>query len=139
MRKIVALLSGILFGTGLVVSDMINAVRVQAFLDPFGNWDPTLAFVMGGAMIPMIIAWRLSQTRTPAFAPAFPGKSDTIDTRLIGGSVLFGAGWGLVGLCPGPAIAAISFGGFPLALFVTAMLIGMGLFSVLGQPRVQQT
>ena len=106
MRKIVALAAGSIFGLGLVVADMINAERVQAFLDPFGWWDPTLAFVMGGAMIPMLAAWAWSKDRSPAFADAFPGKPGDIDGRLLAGSALFGAGWGLGGFCPGPAIAA---------------------------------
>ncbi|MEM7544491.1 MAG: DUF6691 family protein [Pseudomonadota bacterium] len=127
MRGLVSLAAGALFGIGLVVADMINAARVQAFLDPFGTWDPTLAFVMGGAMIPMIIAWAVARNRKPAFADAFPGKPGDIDARLIGGSALFGAGWGLAGFCPGPALAALSFGGWPVALFAAAMLVGMAV------------
>ncbi|MEO1613019.1 MAG: DUF6691 family protein [Pseudomonadota bacterium] len=125
MRVLVSLAAGGLFGAGLVVADMINAERVQAFLDPFGAWDPTLAFVMGGAMIPMIVAWVASKSRKPAFAEMFPAKRTEIDARLISGSALFGAGWGLAGFCPGPALAALSFGGWPVSLFVLAMGAGM--------------
>ena len=125
MRVIVALAAGSVFGIGLVVSDMINAARVQAFLDPFGAWDPTLAFVMGGAMLPMIVAWAVSKSRRPAFADAFPPEPGAIDRRLIAGSALFGGGWGLAGFCPGPALAALSFGGWPVLVFAAAMLLGM--------------
>ena len=125
MRVLVSLAAGALFGAGLVVADMINAQRVQAFLDPFGAWDPTLAFVMGGAMIPMFIAWALTKTRRPLFAEFFPTRRTEIDMRLISGSAMFGAGWGLAGFCPGPALAALSFGGWPVALFVLAMGAGM--------------
>ena len=125
MRVIVALAAGSVFGIGLVVSDMINAARVQAFLDPFGAWDPTLAFVMGGAMLPMIVAWAVSRSRRPAFADAFPPEPGAIDRRLIAGSALFGGGWGLAGFCPGPALAALSFGGWPVLVFAAAMLLGM--------------
>ena len=125
MRKLVALASGALFGAGLVIADMINAQRVQAFLDPLGAWDPTLAFVMGGAMLPMIAAWLYAKGRRPAFADAFPGRPGAIDRKLVAGSALFGAGWGLAGFCPGPALASISFGGWPVWLFVAAMIVGM--------------
>lgn len=125
MRLLVSLAAGGLFGAGLVVADMINAQRVQAFLDPFGAWDPTLAFVMGGAMIPMLIAWRLAKSRQPLFGGAFPTKRAEIDVRLISGSAMFGAGWGLAGFCPGPALAALSFGGGGVSIFVLAMGAGM--------------
>ena len=128
MRILVALAAGSVFGTGLVISDMVNPARVQAFLDPFGAWDPTLAFVMGGAMIPMLIAWALTPGRAPLFGSGFPEMRTQIDGRLIGGGAMFGAGWGLAGLCPGPALAALSFGGGGLILFVAAMLAGIAVF-----------
>ncbi|MEM7524985.1 MAG: DUF6691 family protein [Pseudomonadota bacterium] len=127
-RKLVALASGALFGVGLVVADMINAARVQAFLDPLGAWDPTLAFVMGGAMSPMAVAWAMSRARRPAFAARFPAAPGAVDGRLVSGAALFGAGWGLAGFCPGPALAAISFGGWPVAIFVAAMAAGMAIY-----------
>ena len=125
MRIFIALVAGGLFGIGLVVADMVNPARVQAFLDPFGNWDPTLAFVMGGAMVPMIGAWIVSRRIRPAFSAAFPPLRAEIDARLIGGSALFGAGWGLSGFCPGPALAALSFGGTGALVFVLTMIVGM--------------
>lgn len=128
MRILIALAAGSLFGIGLVVSDMVNPARVQAFLDPFGAWDPTLAFVMGGAMIPMLIAWALTPGRKPFFAGGFPTMRTEIDGKLIGGGAMFGAGWGLSGFCPGPALAAISFGGPGLFLFLAAMLAGVAAF-----------
>lgn len=130
MRKLVALVSGALFGSGLVIADMVDANHVQSFFDPFGAWDPTLAFVMGGAMIPMAIAWLFSRGRTPAYAEAFPGKPGAIDPQLLVGSALFGAGWGISGFCPGPALAALSFGGWQIALFTIAMIVGMGLHNL---------
>lgn len=125
MRLLIALLSGALFGVGLVVADMTNPARVQAFLDVFGMWDPTLAFVMGGAMLPMIWAWLLSRRIRPILATSFPSLMTAIDARLIGGSALFGAGWGLSGFCPGPALAALSFGGGGVVVFTGAMIVGM--------------
>ena len=127
-RILIALAAGSIFGIGLVVSDMVNPARVQAFLDPFGAWDPTLAFVMGGAMIPMLIAWALTPNRSPLFGGGFPAMRTEIDGKLVGGGAMFGAGWGLAGFCPGPALAALSFGGGGLYLFVAAMLAGIGAF-----------
>ena len=128
MRMLVALAAGSIFGIGLVVSDMVNPARVQAFLDPFGAWDPTLAFVMGGAIIPMLVAWALTPGRKPVFAGAFPAMRTVIDAKLIGGGAMFGAGWCLAGFCPGPALAALSIGGGGLILFLAAMLAGIGAF-----------
>lgn len=125
MRILISLIAGSLFGVGLVVADMTNPARVQAFLDPFGAWDPTLAFVMGGAMLPMIVAWMVSKRIRPILAPTFPPLKTTVDARLIGGSAMFGAGWGLSGFCPGPALAALSFGGTGAIAFVIAMIVGM--------------
>ncbi|MEO0361336.1 MAG: DUF6691 family protein [Pseudomonadota bacterium] len=128
MRALVSFFAGGLFGVGLAVSDMIDPARVLAFLDvESGAWDPTLAFVMGGAMIPMAAAWALSRRRAaPALGGAFPAApKGGIDARLVGGAALFGLGWGLVGFCPGPALAALTLGGGPVLLFVAAMLAGM--------------
>lgn len=128
MRNLFALLSGALFGTGLLVSGMTDTTRVQGWLDIFGNWDPTLAFVMGGAMIPMAIAWRVTRGRNPALGGLFPSKPvQRLDRNLILGSVLFGVGWGLAGLCPGPAVASLSFGGWSGLTFVAAMGLGMAV------------
>lgn len=128
MRALIAALVGALFGTGLLLSGMTNTEKVQGWLDIFGDWDPTLAFVMGGAMIPMAIAWRIAKGRTPALGGSFPAPPEhTLGRKLVIGSVMFGAGWGLTGLCPGPAVASLGFGGWGGLLFMASMLIGMGL------------
>jgi len=126
MRSLFAFVSGSLFGTGLLISGMTDTRKVQGWLDIFGEWDPTLAFVMGGAMIPMAIAWRLTRGRNPALGGMFPAKPDQkIGHNLVIGSMLFGFGWGLVGLCPGPAVASLSYGGIGGTVFVLAMFLGM--------------
>jgi uncharacterized membrane protein YedE/YeeE len=126
MRAAISFLSGGLFGLGLHLSGMTNTDKVQGFLDFFGAWDPTLAFVMGGAILPMFVAWRLTRTRAPLVGGTFPAPSDPVfDRSLILGAVLFGMGWGLVGLCPGPALASITYGGLGGIVFLVAMIIGM--------------
>lgn len=129
MRLIIALLAGGLFGVGLVVSDMINPARVLAFLDlGSGKWDPTLAFVMAGGMQPMLIAWRVTKRMESPSAGSFPAPPlPRPDRNLIVGAGLFGIGWGLVGLCPGPAFSALLLGGWPVGIFIAAMLIGMAV------------
>lgn len=130
MRILISLLSGLLFGLGLTVSDMIDPARVLGFLRVAGGaWDPTLAFVMGGALVPMAIAWSLARRlKAPACGGSFPEPAaGRIDARLLAGAALFGAGWGLVGFCPGPAFAALTQGGMPVPVFVAAMLAGFGL------------
>ncbi len=127
MNLIASLFSGILFGLGLVVSDMIDPARVIAFLDvASGAWDPTLAFVMAGAVAPMIVAWRVAAKRAkPVCGEKFPGPAmGAVNRKLIVGAATFGTGWGLVGICPGPAIAALSIGGLPVLLFVACMFAG---------------
>jgi len=122
-----ALVVGILFGAGLALSDMINPARVLAFLDIAGAWDPTLAFVMAGALVPTAIAFALRpRFSRPLFGSEFfvPENRST-DRRLLLGAGLFGVGWGLVGFCPGPAIAALSLLLWQPWLFVAAMLAGM--------------
>lgn len=125
-QKIFAFIAGGLFGSGLFISGMTDTKKVQGWLDVFGDWDPTLAFVMGGAMIPMFIAWRLTRGRAPLVGGSFP-KPPKIeaDRDLVVGSILFGAGWGLAGLCPGPSIASLSYGGWPHWVFFAAMVAGM--------------
>ncbi len=128
MRQIFAGLAGGLFGIGLWLSGMTDTLKVQGWLDIFGAWDPTLAFVMGGAIVPMAVAWRFTTGRQPALGGSFPGRpSPRLDAKLIGGSALFGAGWALSGLCPGPALASVSWGGFGSIVFLAAMLGGMAL------------
>jgi uncharacterized protein len=123
----IALVCGVLFGLGLAVSQMINPAKVLAFLDVAGAWDPSLALVMASAVSIMAVAWRLP-ARGPHASPATPrpGWRD-VDARLVTGAVLFGVGWGLVGYCPGPAIAALGLLGPKPAVFVLAMLGGMAL------------
>ena len=134
MRALFAFLAGALFGTGLLISGMTDTTKVQGWLDIFGDWDPTLAFVMGGAIIPMAIAWRLTQSRKPLSGGAFPEPPEPkLGRNLVIGSTLFGIGWGLVGLCPGPTIASLSFGGWPNIVFIMAMLTGMWLAPSLRQ------
>ncbi|MBY6006648.1 hypothetical protein KUV62_22175 [Salipiger bermudensis] len=127
LRLVFSFIAGGLFGGGLFISGMTDTSKVQGWLDVFGAWDPTLAFVMGGAMIPMAIAWLVARKRQSSVlgVPLPPAPSREIDRKLILGSVLFGIGWGLAGLCPGPSIAALSFGGSGLYVFVAAMLTGM--------------
>ena len=125
-RVLLAAAAGLTFGLGLTLSDMIDPARVLGFLDLFGAWDPTLAFVMGGAIIPMAIAWRLTANRRPAMGGEFPKPPEpTLGRNLVLGSVLFGMGWGLAGLCPGPSIASISYGGLNNLIFIAAMVSGM--------------
>ncbi|MEM8731411.1 MAG: DUF6691 family protein [Pseudomonadota bacterium] len=127
MRILISILAGGLFGAGLYLSGMTDTTKVQGWLDIFGAWDPTLAFVMGGAILPMALAWYLTTGRVPLAGGAFPERAaPRIDTRLVFGSVLFGMGWGLAGLCPGPAIASLSYGGVGGLVFLAAMLLGMG-------------
>ena len=132
-RILAALAAGALFGAGLVLSGMANPAKVLAFLDVAGDWDPSLAFVMGGAIPVAALGFALGKRRpAPLCAENFatPPRS-LIDARLIGGAVLFGLGWGLAGFCPGPALAALGFGGWQPWLFVAAMLAGMGLFRLI--------
>ncbi|MCF7699824.1 DUF6691 family protein [Loktanella sp. M215] len=126
MRTLVSFLVGGLFGAGLLVSGMTDTAKVQGFLDFFGHWDVTLAFVMGGAIAPMALAWRLTRHRRPVLGGAFPAQpAPVLDTKLIGGSVLFGIGWGLAGLCPGPALASLFWAGTSGLVFAAAMILGM--------------
>lgn len=126
-RLFFAFLAGGLFGAGLYISGMTDTAKVQGWLDIFGAWDPTLAFVMGGAIAPMAVAWRIAARRRSALlGTALPPKpSPEVDRKLVIGSVLFGIGWGLAGLCPGPSIASLGLGAPGIYVFVAAMLTGM--------------
>jgi uncharacterized membrane protein YedE/YeeE len=129
LRVFAALASGLVFGLGLAVSGMMNPAKVIGFLDVAGDWDPTLAFVMVGALLVAVPAYRLIPKRgRPVLEEDFslPKKKD-IDASLIWGSALFGVGWGLVGFCPGPAVAALGTGLAPVFAFVAAMLAGMAI------------
>ncbi len=134
MRAFFAFLSGGLFGAGLFVSGMTDTSKVQGWLDIFGAWDPTLAFVLGGAILPMLVAWRVAEARPKAYlgSPIPQRPQPILDARLLAGSALFGAGWGLAGLCPGPAMASISYGGPEGMVFLASMIVGMiGLHRVM--------
>lgn len=134
MRMFWACAAGSVFGLGLMVSGMTDTTKVQGWLDVLGGWDPTLAFVLVGAILPMIVAWRVSIGRRPAMGGNFPTPRDPVlDRQLIGGSALFGVGWALVGLCPGPAIASLSYGGIEGIVFFAAMVVGMTGFHVLNR------
>lgn len=135
-----AFAAGLLFGFGLIVSEMVNPAKVLAFLDVLGSWDPSLAFVMGGAVAVFALGHFIAKRRgDPVFAPRLeiPTRRD-LDARLIGGAALFGIGWGLVGLCPGPALTALAFGSWRVFVFVAAMIAGMALFRLVPDdwPRV---
>jgi uncharacterized membrane protein YedE/YeeE len=124
-----ALFSGALLGAGLVVSDMINPARVLAFLDVAGAWDATLVFVMAGAVLAAAVGYLVARRMPhPLLASAFfIPQTTALDARLVLGAGLFGVGWGLVGVCPGPAIAALAFGVWQVWVFVLALLAGMFL------------
>ena len=127
LRFFAALLSGAVFGFGLSLSGMLDPARVRGFLDVAGDWDPSLAFVLGGAVaVAMLGTFLSSRIKRPVLDEAFHWPSDTgIDRHLVLGSALFGAGWGMAGFCPGPALAGLSLGLGPVFLFVLAMVAGM--------------
>ncbi|RYF97683.1 MAG: YeeE/YedE family protein [Caulobacteraceae bacterium] len=128
-QSLIALFAGTLFGAGLALSGMADPRRVQGFLDLLGPWDPTLAFVMAGALMPMAIAWVVQKRLEKPFADAhfnLPGTT-MLDARLMLGAILFGVGWGIAGLCPGPAVAGLALAPASAAIFVIAMLAGMVL------------
>jgi uncharacterized protein len=132
-----ALLAGTLLGAGLALSDMINPARVLAFLDIAGAWDATLVFVMAGAVAAAAIGYAVArQMKRPLFGVTFYiPENRVLDKRLMVGSALFGIGWGLVGVCPGPAVAALAFGLWEPWLFCGAMLAGMLLHRALLSSR----
>ena len=139
MLAFTALCAGVVFGIGLALSGMVYPAKVLGFLDLAGNWDPSLALVMAGAVAVAAVAFAIARKRATTFLRAplrLPASSD-IDTRLITGSLLFGAGWGLAGLCPGPAIAALGTLQAKAVVFVLAMLAGMALFEWLERRRTK--
>jgi len=126
-------LVGLLFGLGLILSGMTDPGKVLGFLDLFGTWDPSLALVMGGAIMVGFFAFTLAKKRTQSFlgsAMQLPGRND-IDRRLVVGAALFGAGWGLAGFCPGPALVSLAAGQAQAAVFVVSMVAGMALFEAM--------
>jgi uncharacterized membrane protein YedE/YeeE len=133
MHLLSALLVGLLFGTGLLVSGMTDPFKVIGFLDIAGAWDPSLAFVMIGAVLVGLIAFRLAGSRSATLLGGEMRLPEArgIDRRLVAGSLAFGVGWGLAGLCPGPAVVALGAGYVQAAVFVGAMLAGMALYEIL--------
>lgn len=133
MNIFTALMVGLVFGIGLIVSGMTDPAKVIGFLDLAGNWDPSLAFVMGGAILVGLVAFRVAAGRERSLlgeAMRLP-TATLIDRRLVLGSLAFGAGWGLAGYCPGPALASLATGDAKPLLFTVAMVAGMSLFELL--------
>ena len=142
MRHILpGLFVGLLFGAGLALSGMINPARVLGFLDLAGSWDPTLAFVLGGALVPSALSYALiRRMKRPVMADEFCiPKNRTVEIRLLAGAAMFGVGWGLVGLCPGPAIAGMVLGKWEIWLFVAAMITGMWMQRLYAELRDRDT
>jgi len=133
MNRLSEFLVGLLFGVGLLVSGMTDPAKVQGFLDLAGQWDPSLAFVMGGAVLVGLLGFGLAKRRTTSLLGAamhLPTARD-LDRRLVLGSLAFGAGWGLAGFCPGPALVSLGAGESKALLFVAAMVAGMLVFEAL--------
>ena len=132
MQVLMALLAGLVFGLGLIVSGMTDPSKVSGFLDLAGKWDPSLAFVMGGATLVGFIAFRFAATSQRAIlgGPIRLATNRLIDRRLILGALTFGVGWGLAGYCPGPALASLATGGSKPLVFTIAMLAGMAIFEI---------
>jgi uncharacterized protein len=129
MRNLIALISGLLFGLGLLASGMTDPAKVKGFLDVFGAWDPSLALVMAGAITVTVVGYAIARRRDRAGSGAgfdWPSTT-TIDKRLIGGGVLFGIGWAIAGFCPGPALVAMGAGLWQAWLFGAAMVAGIWL------------
>ena len=128
-----SLFAGLVFGLGLILSGMADPAKVLGFLDLAGPWDPSLALVMVGAIGVGLVAFAIARRRTTTFlglSLQLP-TSRQIDRRLVGGSLLFGVGWGIAGFCPGPALVALGMGEFKALVFVAAMLLGMVVFELL--------
>ena len=128
MKNIVSFLAGIIFSIGLTISGMVNPFKVKGFLDIFGNWDYSLAFVMGGAVIFNLVAFNIVLNKKPLLVESyFLPKKFKADRNLILGAILFGAGWGLGGLCPGPAITSVALLNIYSITFVVSMFVGFYL------------
>ena len=137
MRKLIAFFAGLIFGIGLLLAGMANPAKVLGFLDLAGAWDPSLALVMGGAIAVALLpfAWARRQSRSLLGAPMQLPQKRELDRQLILGSLVFGIGWGIAGICPGPGVAILLTGHWQALLFVAAMLAGMLLFTVLERQR----
>lgn len=133
MQIFMALLAGLIFGIGLIVSGMANPAKVIGFLDLRGKWDPSLAFVMGGAICVGLVAFSAAAKRSKTLLgePLRLPQAKHIDKRLVLGGLAFGVGWGLAGYCPGPAVASLLIGNSKTIIFVTAMVLGMAIFELL--------
>jgi uncharacterized membrane protein YedE/YeeE len=133
MRILMALFSGLVFGIGLIVAGMTNPAKVLGFLDLAGRWDPSLALVMAGAILVALPAFRAAARRQQSLLgePMHLPTATRIDRRLMLGSLAFGAGWGLAGFCPGPALASLATGAVQPLIFCAAMLAGMGIFELI--------
>jgi len=138
MRTTLAFFAGLVFGLGLLLSGMADPAKVLGFLDLAGAWDPSLMFVMGGAVGVGAVAFAAARRRTRSLLgePMQLPTATAIDRRLLAGALLFGAGWGLAGFCPGPALVALGLGEGKAAVFVAAMLAGMGLFEFVQRRRL---
>ncbi|CZF81116.1 hypothetical protein GCE9029_02406 [Grimontia celer] len=138
--RLIALLSGFLFGLGMMISSMVNPAKVIGFLDVFGQWDPSLAFVMGGALMVFLPGYFLfiRKQPKPTFATSFSvSQNQEIDKKLVSGSLIFGVGWGMAGICPGPAITALGSGSGVIVLFFASMLIGMYLVNIFTEKKAK--
>lgn len=133
MLKLTAFMAGVVFGLGLLLAGMANPEKVLAFLDVTGAWDPSLALVMAGAIGVAIgpLNWARHQTRSVLGNPMRLPTKRELDLRLIGGSLVFGIGWGVAGICPGPAVTILLTGHWQAVVFILAMLVGMLLFTAL--------
>lgn len=139
MKSFFALLAGLLFGIGLILSGMSDPSKVLGFLDITGSWDPSLAFVLGGAVLVGLLVFPFASKRPKSIlgeVMQLPTATQ-IDCRLVLGGITFGVGWGLAGYCPGPALASLAQGGPKPLIFVVAMLLGMGLFEVLERMKAK--
>ena len=135
MNTVSAFIGGLVFGIGLIIAGMANPAKVLAFLDVAGNWDPSLALVMAGAIGVGVIAFTIAKKRKTSMLglPMQLPNTTHIDARLLIGSTLFGVGWGLAGICPGPALVLLGTGTMKSVIFVVALLMGMALFELIGR------
>ncbi|MBX9917387.1 DUF6691 family protein [Nitrosomonas sp. Is35] len=133
MVSFIALIAGIIFGFGIIGSGMVNPALVLAFLDVTGDWDATLLWVMGGAVTVGTVAFMLARKREQSYLGLpmqIPGVAK-VDSRLLLGSLLFGIGWGIAGICPGPALVLMGTGNGDALVFLVAMLLGMGIYQIM--------
>ncbi|HWP18454.1 MAG TPA: DUF6691 family protein [Burkholderiaceae bacterium] len=133
MHVVAAFVAGLVFGLGLIVSGMADPAKVLGFLDLAGAWDPSLVFVMAGALAVAVVAFALARRRTATYLglPMSLPSAGQVDRRLVAGGLVFGVGWGIAGFCPGPGLVALGLGKVEAAVFVAAMLAGMALFELL--------